>query len=135
MIVGITGTRTGLSKNQIDKMNIFLDENDVSLIRHGDCIGADENIHNICSDRNIPIHIHPPSKRIYRAFCESDFIHREKEYLERNRDIVDNSDIVLGFPFNKKSIPKSGTWYTINYCKQVRKTCIIIFPDGTYKIE
>lgn len=135
MILGVTGSRSGITKNQVKKLNLFLDQHDIQELHHGDCIGADQTIHNISVNRNINVYIHPPIKRNFRAFCSSDFIYPEKEYLSRNRDIVNCSDIVLGFPSNFESVPKSGTWYTINYTKEIFKKVIIIFPDGSFIVE
>jgi hypothetical protein len=62
-------------------------------------------------------------------YCSSEFIKPEKDYIERNRDIVDETDMLIAFP-----IPTSkGTWSTIGYAKREKKKVLIVFPDGTFK--
>lgn len=135
MILGFTGSRSGLTREQYIKLNLFFEENKILEVHHGDCIGSDEIVHNLSMDKQINIIIHPPVKRIYRAFCESNFTLTEKDYLVRNRDIVNSSDMIIAFPPTYKKIPRSGTWYTINYAKKCNKTCLTVFPDGKSVLE
>ena len=45
----------------------------------------------------------------------------QKPYLERNRNIVDNTTMLVAFPNNNKELLKSGTWSTIRYAKKRNK--------------
>ena len=83
MIIGFTGTQKGLTATQYDALHDLLQRllrrGDISEVHHGDCIGADEEFHMICSSiqlqdrlRGKPtfhIIIHPPDKNDKRAFC------------------------------------------------------------------
>jgi hypothetical protein len=136
--IGFTGTRKGINeiqKNEIKKYLKYYIENSCNIIaRHGDCIGADTDFHNICIElskdypNKINIYIHPPINKKYRAYNNLDnnynniFILPEKEYLERNKDIVNNSDILLAAPEDKNiESTRSGTWFTIRYAKKYNK--------------
>jgi hypothetical protein len=63
-----------------------------------------------------------------RAFCKGDTVYPEKEYIERNHNIVDNTDMLIAFPSTKTEILKSGTWATIRYARKKGKKIIIIDP-------
>lgn len=102
--IGFTGTREGLNLNQktkiIELLNKYTDH--TIDVYHGDCLGADTDFHKLCVDfRNnndvkLTITIMPPDKTIMRGFNKGDIIMKPKPYLERNNDIVINSDIVIG---------------------------------------
>ena len=106
-------------------------------VHHGDCIGSDAQFHRIiCDKTGSSIMIHPPSDRRYRAFCVADVtrgdkILPEKPYLERNRDIVHGSEIILATPKGFVGELRSGTWYTIRYARMVSREIFIIFPNGS----
>ena len=56
---------------------------------------------------------HPPEKDEYRAFFDmNDETRDPKPYLDRNRDIVTASDLLIVVP--KETSPEliGGTWYT-----------------------
>lgn len=66
-----------------------------------------------------------------RSYCQGDVIKEEKEYIQRNHDIVDDSDMLIAFPSTMNEILRSGTWATIRYAKKRGKMVLIIFPDGS----
>lgn len=132
---GFTGTRYGMTNEQKTNVkNLLLNEiekkNNI-IIHHGDCIGADYDLHNICLDilqlfnESIQIIIHPPNDKKLRAFCQSNNIQPEKNYLERNKNIVNNCNILIACPFSKNEIKRSGTWMTIRYAKKKNKEIFI----------
>lgn len=128
--IGMTGTRDGMSQEQKNAYEKYIQALDEKLIlHHGDCIGADADAHDIAVRHNIKTHIHPPIKDVHRAFKEGDYSEEEKSYFARNRDIVDSAALVLGFPKLMKET-KGGTWYTINYTKNKGTPLVIIWPNG-----
>ena len=140
MKIGFTGTQIGMSAEQkraFSKIcSVIINDSKINELRHGDCIGADEDAHNIIRELSdkISIHIHPPKIKDKRAFCENFFkIHEEKDYLNRNRDIVNSSDILIATPKEDIEQLRSGTWATIRYAKKQNISVVIIFPDGTLK--
>ena len=120
--VGITGTRQGLDFTQeriLDSMFALLDKLfDEVTIEHGDCIGVDQQAHNMAIKFEFAIFIHPPKNDKHRAFCKGGAILEPEEYLQRNQNIVMASDILLAFPTTENYIPHSGTWYTIGYAQE-----------------
>jgi hypothetical protein len=137
MTVGFTGSRSGLSyQQQIAIVYILmLLEKNVIKFRHGDCVGSDEQFHKILVQVGWKdqIEIHPCTIKNKRAYCKAPIIHDPKPPLDRNRDIVDNSDLLIVCPKEKEEQLRSGTWATYRYAKQVSKRIIIITPDGKYQ--
>jgi len=128
--IGFTGTREGMNDIQktktLDILNKYV--NYIIEIHHGDCIGADTDFHNICEDFrkktnvNLTIVIHPPNNKGARAFNKADILLEEKQYLDRNTDIVMMSDIIIGCPHNvNDEILRSGTWSTIRKARKMKK--------------
>lgn len=126
----MTGSRDGMTDNANHVLQNFLISNDIFEAHHGDCIGADTIFHNKVAKLKIPIIIHPPNNPSLRSYCVSNKICPEKEYMDRNRDIVDDSDILLAFPLSEKEVLRSGTWSTIRYARKTNKKIFIILSDG-----
>ncbi len=122
--IGFTGNRYGLNNNQIEEIRKILDTYNNIIVSHGDCIGSDTDFHKLCVEyknvnKNIIIQIFPPNKSILRAFNKGDILMQEKSYLERNLDIINNSDILITCPIDKnKEELRSGTWSTIRQAKK-----------------
>jgi hypothetical protein len=134
MIVGITGTRYGLTKVQLNCFLAWEIEHlcNVSEIHHGDCKGADEDISYLLSKLypDAKLYIHPPVNNKYRAFTAGDVFYPEKPYLIRNQAIVNCSELMLAFPGQDHEILRSGTWATIRYAKKSEKSICIFTPTG-----
>lgn len=130
--VGFTGTREGITDSALKVLNAFLPTINIEEFHHGDCIGADAIVHNIIMSNNIPIIIHPPKDNKARAYCHSNTILPTKDYLQRNRDIVDCTDILIATPSTKEEILRSGTWSTIRYARKIGRPIIIFYNDGTW---
>ena len=136
MKYGFTGTRSGLTDSQKNNIitlltNDILDGKSIE-VHHGDCIGADKDFHDICntliSDYNklnkyidIKIIIHPPTQGAMRDFCKSDNVEQSLPYLQRNKKIVEASDILIACPYSKIEQLRSGTWATIRYATKQKK--------------
>lgn len=130
--VGFTGTRDGMTDRQKRSFSKLIEVIGVSEFHHGDCVGSDTEAHDIIvnNEKSIAIHIHPPKNSSMRAFNKSEHIHEEKEYLERNRDIVDATSILIATPKTCMEKQQSGTWTTIRYAQKANKLTFIIKPDG-----
>lgn len=133
--IGVTGTRSGCSENQLARLHLFLCAYVVNHgpteLHHGDCVGADAETAQIARSYGYKIVCHPPSNNSLRAFEEYDETRKPKEYFERNRDIVNETDLLFVLP--KQNTPRNhgGTWYTYNYAQHVGKKAVIIWPDGS----
>ena len=117
------------------KIRCFIEDNDVKILHHGDCIGVDVQTAKIAEFMGVKTVCHPPSNPAARARHASTVILPEKEYLVRNRDIVEAVDHMIVVPFEKEEILRSGTWMTYRYAKKRDVGRTIIFPDGTLRIE
>lgn len=131
----MTGSRDGMSDKAVEVFKEHLENADAIELHHGDCIGADKRAHDIATQLNMKTVVHPPSNNSMRAYCNGDEIRDEMNYLDRNRCIVDESDMLIAFPSSKEEVMRSGTWSTIRYARRMNKRIIIIFTDGTIKKE
>jgi hypothetical protein len=131
MKIGFTGTKQGMTIEQKQAFWDMVMVNDISEFHHGDCVGADADAHDLMKpDHNIVVH--PPANPSKRAFCKGyKEIREEKEYLDRNHDIVDETDVLVACPCGKTEVLRSGTWATIRYAKKIGKLVFVIYPDGS----
>ena len=128
--IGFTGTRDMLPEERYNSLTDYLKKcllTEGAYLHHGDCIGSDAMAHMIATTLGYKIHIHPPINESARAFCNGDVMHKAKDYLDRNKDIVNVSDLLIAMPKNPKMEElKSGTWSTVRYAKRNDKEVIII---------
>lgn len=152
MNVGFSGTRSGLSENQkksILKFFIHLSHRShyrKIYLHHGDCIGADSDISELLVYESLinRLIIHPPTNLSLRAFVAEKIrdkanksfngleieILKDKDYLDRNREIVEVSDLIIICPKTEEEELRSGTWATYRAAKKLNKKIIIIYPSG-----
>ena len=107
-------------------------------LHHGDCKGVDEQTHHIAKALKQRIVIHPGvgrnGKSTTRAFCQgANVVLSSMGYIQRDQQIVDETDILIGVPLPGKV--RSGTWTTINYARGGIKPVYIIYGDGTLSAE
>jgi hypothetical protein len=115
--IGVTGTRSGATPTQVDAIYKFLNkcvtfcrERDESIeLHHGDCVGADADVAELATSLGIRIVCHPPTKEDLRAFVNSDETRKPFSYFERNRNIVDETEILLVVPYQKAHQTSGGT--------------------------
>jgi hypothetical protein len=128
MIVGFTGTIEGMSERQLTALRVHLmavEPN--SEFHHGDCLGADEEAHEIAHELGFLIVIHPPLNKSKRAFCTRAFqVLKPKQYLERNHDIVDACQVLFAAPKTDEEELRSGTWATVRYARKMNKQRLIL---------
>jgi hypothetical protein len=128
VVIGFSGTSKGMTPFQRQRVCELLKDLMPDFIRHGDCVGADTEFHQIACSLNIKTCIHPPDNDSKRAFNQSDCILPVKPYLNRNKDIVDMSNLLIATPETSKENLRSGTWFAIRYAKRSGKEVIICKP-------
>lgn len=134
--IGFTGTRHGMSEIQRSILRQFLREMKPNLLRHGDCIGADAQAHEIADSLGMNIIIHPPVDEAHRAFCRTPegggslTLEVPKRHFARNRDIVNNCDVLIACPIDNERQHFGGTWYTYDYALKQKRPLICIYPNG-----
>ena len=136
MILGFTGTQQGMAVRQKNAFQDFLEQNKPTTFCHGDCIGADFEAHQMIENTfgrgpaaSCNIEIFPPINPGKRAF-QIGKQHTPKEYIQRNHDIVDASDILVATPKEDTEQLRSGTWATIRYALKKGKKVYVIYPNG-----
>ena len=127
MIVGFTGTQVGMTPEQMAAVREALANPNTKEFHHGDCIGADEEAHNIAVEFHIPIFVHPPVNPNKQAFCREGFHFEPRPYLIRNHDIVDACNLLIATPRGPEEL-RSGTWATIRYASKIGRQLLIIEP-------
>ncbi len=136
MRIGFTGTRRGMTDDQKYMVKKLLLKLKPTQFHHGDCIGADAEAHEIVMEidenrRYTYIVKHPPQDGKQWADCQPFWASRPfKPYLQRNRDIVDETSVLIATPATARELQRSGTWATIRYARKCGKEVWIIRPDG-----
>jgi hypothetical protein len=136
MIIGFTGTQKGMTNLQKAWIKIYLTNhsNEITSVHHGDCIGADKDFDTIAKELNLIRFSHPANNtENKRANCDAEKTYPSKPALERNKDIVNTTDMLLATPGQNKEILRSGTWATIRYALKTYSpaySVYIIYPNG-----
>jgi hypothetical protein len=132
MKIGVTGTREGATIEQIDQVTEFLQlhQAEGNELHHGDCTGVDVEVAAIARELGYRIVCHPPVNAETRGFFGGDETRVPAGYLERDRAIVDATELLIVVPLQTEWQPKGGTWYTASYAKKKTKPYIIFYPDG-----
>lgn len=134
--IGFTGTRNQLTFEQATALRFWL-ESRVGEFHHGDCIGADEAAHDIVhSLRGWRIVVHPGlgPRELQARVTGWNLLCPAKPNLERNSDIVNETDELLATPTGPETV-RSGTWSTIRKARRAGKPLTIIWPDGAIEME
>lgn len=129
--VCFTGTRKGLTEKQRIAVADILGNLDSHELHHGDCVGADEEVHGMALTMGYEIYVHPPTEVSHRAFCKGATItFPVQPYLIRNHEMVDEAFVVVAASHQQKEVLRSGTWATVRYAMKKHRQVIIAFPDG-----
>ncbi len=144
MKLGFTGSRRPLIHPQVVALTEFLVHPIIPQgvkpgiweAHHGDCTGGDEYFHDTIGVVNPECirHVHSPRENQHRAFVtvrSTDILWPPKDYLIRNRDIIESCDLLIGCPSSMTFSLGSGSWWTIEAAKKVNKPTIIILPNGS----
>lgn len=136
--IGFTGTRKGMTEAQqnalrLEMLDVELFARDKGAetieLHHGDCKGADAQVHGFAEEVGWVIWIHPGDIVNQRAWCESPNVHLPKQTLLRNADIVEAGHVLFAAPEGPET-QRSGTWSTIRRARKVGKPICVVWPDG-----
>lgn len=128
--IGITGTHHGGTPAQLNAFGQFLTSIMPKRLHEGDCIGVDAQTCKMARFLGIYVVAHPPDNPRRRAYEPADEVRPEKPYMVRDRDIVDETDILIGLPHEFQEILRSGTWATVRYGVKINHPVYLILPDG-----
>lgn len=132
MKLGFTGTRRGMTPAQREAFRKMVLDLQPTEFHHGDCVGADAEAHD-CVAELVPSCkrvVHPPVAHENRAHRTGDETREPKTQLARNRDIVGDTDLLVGASVSDAPLATGGTWYTIGYAKKRGKPAKVLWPDG-----
>ena len=141
MKIGFTGSHKGMSASQAHGFSLLLISQggkDMEF-HHGDCVGADETADQLVRGywAEGKLVIHPPIKGENWARCGEPRhgkyegtleveVRPQKDYLSRDRDIVNACDFLIACPLSLVEVNRSGTWYTIRYARKQEIPVIIL---------
>lgn len=149
--VGFTGTRQGMTTSQWQTVEDLMTElfkgkqgtfahNGLVEWHDGDCVGADDQAHGVAEKlqaearrwgETIDLYGHPCNLNNYRAWNDFDFTAEVKAPLVRNRDIVNESDVMIAAPKEYENVDRgSGTWATIRYAWRRGVKTWLVWPNG-----
>ncbi len=135
MIVGSTGTQNGMTAAQLTFVLDTLAAWGVGELHHGDCIGADADIHKLARELGWRVVGHPPSDPSKRAWCDFDEIRAPAPYLVRNTAIVIATELLLATPAQRTMQLRSGTWATVRRARALGRPIMLVWPDGDFSLE
>jgi hypothetical protein len=137
--VGFTGTQIGCTPEQKATLRLrfalMREQSGQCEFHHGDCIGADQYAHGEAVAAFFATVGHPPLAASKRAFTRNDSEREAKEYLERNRDIVNETYGLIACPKFGMEELRSGTWATVRYARKLKRPIMIIHSDGSCRFE
>lgn len=144
MILGITGTRLGLTDAQWTALPGILAILP-AVVLHGGAEGVDEELDGFFALRfareaSGTVEVYPTDARYAywtRAgipFAAVRTIHEPLPPLVRNELMVRKADHILAFPAGEE-IARSGTWHTIRCARRAGKEITIVMPDGEVREE
>ena len=115
-----------------NRLAVAIRDNPAGVIfHHGCCVGADREAATI-AEETCNIVEHPGPEEDHRQTRPRHAERRApKGHLARNRDIVNECDLLIATPFERAEQQRGGTWYTIRYARKVGKPLLIVFPDGS----
>lgn len=130
MKIGVTGTREGATDAQLTDVIYFMESLGAGHeLHHGDCTGVDVQVAQAAKELGWRIVCHPPVLSESQGHFGGDEIREPKGYLERDRNIVDETELLIVVPLQDTWQPKSGTWYTHDYAIRKGKTVEIFYPN------
>ncbi len=135
MKVGITGTREGMTPEQKAAFGRLFTELRPTVFGHGDCVGVDDEAARLVDECDVAIAVHvicyPPVDETHRAFNPCyDEMRAPRTHFARNRDIVDECDVLIVVPLQNERQDRGGTWYTHDYAVKKGKPLYVLWPDG-----
>ena len=134
--IGFTGTRHGMTDEQLQEFKKFIENKNFDEFHHGMCVGSDEQAHLIIESKKPQAKIigHPPKYNGSRASVTPDATMKPYDYLKRNHNIVDATEFLVATPDTKEKT-HSGTWSTIRYARKKAKRIYIIHRNGRITVE
>lgn len=132
MRVGFTGTQQGMTGGQAVDFIDTLTALKPTEFHHGDCVGADEQAHDLVRMffADVRIVVHPPDVDAKRAFKQGDETLVPLPYLMRNKQIVWATEVLLAAPKGDE-VARSGTWATVREARRQHRPIYFVMKGET----
>jgi hypothetical protein len=139
VIVGVTGTRDGLTDAQHVAALQLVKGTEIEEFHFGDCVGVDTQMMYVVVSSGATPHLHIWPADVadkwktrswnwladnYRGLFT---VHPKAKPFVRNTSIVEAVERLWGFPGTGAS---RGTWDTINKMAERQKARVVVSPDG-----
>lgn len=150
MVIGITGTKQGLTTPQKNVLREILAKANKGKkgceLHHCDGAGADTEVHEMAVSEGLvgSIVIYPPTNTGLRAFsdtinCPAGInipvtVKPEKDYIERNKEFIEAIQLLVVLPKASDEQAQSKTWIMFKSAKRANKKIILILPDGKTEV-
>jgi len=129
MKIGVTGTREGATEQQLLAVIKFMETlGSGHELHHGDCNGVDIQVAAVAKELGWRIVCHPPKSTEQQGYFGGDEMREPLGYLQRDRNIVDETETLIVVPLQNEWQPKGGTWYTHDYAKKKNKPVTVFYP-------
>jgi len=93
---------------------------------HGDEKMSDCEAAAIAKSFGYKIAVHPPTDKFSVGNWQGDHMYEALPYLERNREIVNQSAVIIAAPRFMAEEVRSGTWMTIRYARKLDRPITIL---------
>jgi hypothetical protein len=129
MKIGVTGTREGANDRQLEAIITFMESlGSGHELHHGDCSGVDVEVAQVAKELGWRIVCHPPKTTETQGYFGGDEIRQPLGYLQRDRNIVDETEMLIVVPLQNQWQSRGGTWYTHDYAVKKGKPVNIFYP-------
>lgn len=144
MIWAATGTRRGGTPYQIAAVGWLWSRYGITKLHNGDAIGVDAQLYHLAKAFRAKVELHPPTNPKYRAFCglldcvvtDTEAIWwPEKPFKVRDRDMVNESEVVVSVQWKAKELETGGTRYTTDYARERKLPLALVWPNGHVSFE
>lgn len=135
MIVGFTGTRRGLTRDQELGLRAqlgLLAHKGATTFVHGCEPHSDRTAAQIAHGLGLFVIGHPGPGSTGTDF--DDDTKEPRPYLDRNDVIVASCDVLVACPEGEE-ILRSGTWATIRRARRTGTPIVLVWPDGDFTEE
>lgn len=139
MKLGFTGTRKGMTDDQLDTLYAWLMfcKDEVEEVHFGLCRGSDAQFYHMLLAVKPDAYIvgHPCDLIDQQVILPCDELRPVEASIRRNHDIVDEVDTMLATPETFKNVLRSGTYSCLRYAAAVNRDLNIVLPNGRMSSE
>lgn len=140
MNLGFTGTRNGMTREQMQTLQRIVQAIAPARFHHGACVGADEQavvaVRYFLPPEGVVAYPPDDDKLISpEAIRLSGVVRPPEPYLKRNMAIVRASWVLVATPEQSEEQMRSGTWTTIRYGRAAKHPVFIIRPNGLIEVQ